>query len=186
METDDPLAALFDQQGKTFEAPGTALVAPEETPAPFREGGPMPDLTPVMEDLDSHPHNKQTDMIGQALRSALGIGALALIPGLIDDLRRTKDPDSRLKFLSLAFKEGGYGVKEDKGANMPTFHFNFVGDGIGQTVTVVQEAPRDAIEDATYTTAPPELPATPVVVAATPDIDPELADLDNLFGQIDG
>ncbi len=134
---------------------------------------PLPDVRGVSDDVSSNPSAKQLDEVGQAMRAALGIGALALLPGLIEDLQHSRDPDTRIKFLQLAFKEGGYGVKEDKTANLPVFHFNFVG-GAPTNLTVERHDTQN-VEDATYAKAPADaynddfLPPSMTPVQLAPD-----------------
>lgn len=114
----------------------------------YRVPAPIPDIAPTLEEIERNATAKLSEQIGQGLRSALGIGALALLPDLISDLRKSRDPDTRLKFIGMAMKEGGYGTKDNKNDNLPTFNFTF--NGVGGTVSVqaVQTTPADEPEKA--------------------------------------
>jgi hypothetical protein len=105
----------------------------------------LPRIGSVIDDVTSHEHGSATEQIGQGIRAALGIGALAMLPDMIEDLRRTRDLDAKLRFVQMALKEGGYGTKDNKLDHLPTFVFNFVGP-TGGTVEVVQQA--GDVEDA--------------------------------------
>jgi hypothetical protein len=120
------------------------------------ERKPVPDVTDVIQDIEGNSHASAQAQIGQALRAAMGIGALAMLPNLIEELQRSKDPDARLKFIQMALKEGGYGMKEDKHSSLPIFNFNFVGMGAPTKVEVVQQ-----VEEAVAT-----LPAASAALAA--------------------
>jgi hypothetical protein len=162
-EFDDPAAKIWEAPPEYLLSPGEIVEALPPEQAPHRALSPVPDVQEHLEQIEKNAAAKMTEQIGNALRAGLGIGALALLPDLIEDLRRAKDPDTRIKFLQLAFKEGGYGVKDDSKANLPVFHFNFV--GVGGTATIVQETQAassvPAIEDATYTVRQDEVEQAP-------------------------
>jgi hypothetical protein len=126
----------------------------EETPddgalVALRQPVPLPKVGTVLDDVRTHEHATESEAIGAGLRTALGIGALALLPDMIEELRRTRDLDAKIKFVQLALKEGGYGVKDNKHDHLPVFNFTFVGNpGAPQQVQVVQEVSKDEIEDA--------------------------------------
>ena len=146
---DHTVAAFANADRKNWDTPPEHLLAPEQNLAePIRPRASLPEVTDRLADAQGNPNAKQLDELGQAIRAGLGIGALSLLPELIEDLRRSKDPDTRIKFLALAIKEGGYGLKEDKTSQLPVFHFNFVGSGT--TVTTERAAPAEIIEDAVY------------------------------------
>lgn len=115
----------------------------------LRQPAPLPQVGTVLDDVRTHEHATESEAIGAGLRTALGIGALALLPDMIEELRRTRDLDAKIKFVQLALKEGGYGVKDNKHDHLPVFNFTFVGSpGAPQQVQVVQEITKDEIEDA--------------------------------------
>lgn len=134
--------------GITLYASETASPDAELDSSGYRIPASIPDVAATLEALEANSAAKLTEQIGQGLRTALGIGALSLLPDLIADLRKARDPDIRLKFIQTALKDGGYGTKDNKNDNLPTFNFTFNGIGASATVSVAPARDNSSAVDA--------------------------------------
>ena len=143
--------------------------------ASYPLAAPVPDITNVVDDIEGNSHAGANEQLGTALRTALGIGALSMMPNLIADLRNAKDPDARIKFIQMALKEGGYGVKDNKNDHLPTFNFTFVGNTTG-SVEISRGAtkPQETLEaeDATYPPLSMAQALSALAEAVNGDVDP--------------
>lgn len=117
----------------------------QPTRDPIPDPQPLPRVQPALDRIKEDDTAKQVEQMGQGIRAMLGMGAIALLPDLIDDLRRARDPDTRIKFVQLALKEGGFGVKDNKNDNLPVFNFTF--NGVQGAVSVAQ--PQQMVEEVT-------------------------------------
>jgi hypothetical protein len=133
------------------------LLPPDEDALPaLAAPAAMPDVGGVVADIQAQQYAADQEALGKGLRAALGIGAIAMVPDVIEELRRSRDVDAKIKFIQMALKEGGYGTKENKHDNLPTFVFNFVG-GAGGSVEVVQRVePQEVVEDAVLVSGAPQ------------------------------
>ncbi len=111
---------------------------------------------PLLQEMANANDAMLSEQVGNALRAAMGAGALYMLPEVIQELRKSTNIDAKLKFLQMAMKEGGYAAKEKAKDNLPTFSFNFITQNGVQQIQVQSTEPTDddkTVVDLTYTDA---------------------------------